>query len=262
MNSNIRQRFYTINALIYRDYRIRFNNSKFSFIGTLINPIGLVLIFLLIFGYIRVRSNPYMDQSLFLTIGIIQYGLFNEIAIRSTNLMQVYQPFFNYRVIQPLDLMFSRTIVGIAIQLIILLLLLFSIFFIKGKLVLENIPLLTLSFFSLSLFCCGLGMILFTIGYKNKFIAEKIIPIFFRPLFLLSGTIFSLYSIPQKFHKFFTWNPIFQANELSRHALDSNYYLYDGISITYLIYCSLFIFILGLITYFINLKTLKSKDNS
>ena len=72
MKKTLQQNLNVINALIYRDYRIRFNNSKFSFIGILLNPVGQVIVFLLIYVFIRVRTNPYMDSSLFLTIGIVQ----------------------------------------------------------------------------------------------------------------------------------------------------------------------------------------------
>ena len=148
MKKTLQQNLNVINALIYRDYRIRFNNSKFSFIGILLNPVGQVIVFLLIYVFIRVRTNPYMDSSLFLTIGIVQYGLFNEIGIRSQNIMNIYTALFNYRLVEPIHLLISRFVVGVALQLLILIIILQSIFFIKGEIIFENIPLFAISFFN------------------------------------------------------------------------------------------------------------------
>ena len=260
MKKTLQQNLNVINALIYRDYRIRFNNSKFSFIGILLNPVGQVIVFLLIYVFIRVRTNPYMDSSLFLTIGIVQYGLFNEIGIRSQNIMNIYTALFNYRLVEPIHLLISRFVVGVALQLLILIIILQSIFFIKGEIIFENIPLFAISFLALSFYSFGIGSILLVLNYKKKFLSEKIVPLLFRPYFLLSGTIFSLYAIPQKFHKYLTWNPLLQANELSRHALTGDYFLFDGISLSYLIISSIAILTIGIILYSLNYKDLNSND--
>ena len=260
MKKTLQQNLNVINALIYRDYRIRFNNSKFSFIGILLNPVGQVIIFILIYVFIKLRTNPYMDASLFLTIGVVQYGLFNEIGIRSQNIINIFTALFNYRLIEPIHLLISRFVVGVALQLLILIIILQSIFFIKWEIILENIPLLAISFLSVSFYSFGIGTILLILDYKKKFLSEKVIPLFFRPYFLTSGVIFSLYAIPQKFHKFLTWNPILQANELSRHALTQDYLLFDGISLSYLIISSISVLSVGIIFYSLNYKDLKSND--
>lgn len=260
MKKTLQQNLNVINALIYRDYRIRFNNSRFSFFGILLNPVGQVIIFLIIYLFIRIRTNPYMDAALFLTIGIVQYGVFYEIGIRSQNIMSIYTALFNYKLIEPIDLLISRFIVGLALQILILITILQSIFFIKGEFILENIPLLAVSFLSLSFYSFGMGAIFLVLNYKNKFLSEKILPLIFKPYFLLSGTLFSLYAIPQRFHKFLTWNPLLQANELSRHALTENYFLFDGISLTYLIISSTTILVFGIIVYALSFKDLNSND--
>ena len=123
----------------------------------------------------------------------------------------------------------------------------------------QNVPLLALSYISLTLFSFGLGIIIMILGYKNKFLSEKVIPIFYRPIFLISGTIISMFNIPPNLYKFFTWNPILQANEISRNALTENYVLYDGISLGYLLMVSIIILFLGIISYKSNFKILKSK---
>ena len=156
MKNKLEEKINVINALIYRDYRVRFNTSKKSFVGSLLNPVGLVVIFLVIYVFIRARSNPYIDTSLFLTIGIIQYGLFFEIALRSVNIMDLYSGFFNYKVIQPIDVLIARTLVAFSLQTLILIILLQLIFFIKGEIIMQNVPLLALSYLSLTFFSFGL----------------------------------------------------------------------------------------------------------
>ena len=174
--------------------------------------------------------------------------------------MNIYSPLSNYRILEPLDLLISRYIVGVGLQLLILIIILQSIFFIKGSIILENIPLLAISFLSLSFYSFGMGIIFLVLNYKKKFLSEKIFPLLLRPYFLLSGVIFSLYRVPQKFHKFLTWNPILQANELSRNALTENYFLYDGISLIYLVISSISVLVLGIIIYSFNYKDLKSNN--
>ena len=124
----------------------------------------------------------------------------------------------------------------------------------------QNVPLLALSYLSLTFFSFGLGIIMMILGYKNKFLTEKILPIFYRPIFLISGTIISLFNIPPNLYKYFTWNPILQANEISRNALTENYVLYDGISLIYLLLVSIVFLSIGLISYKSNFKILKSNN--
>ena len=93
-----------LRALIYREFIGRASLVKFGYLGILIEPLGVMAIFLAIFTLIRRRGGSEdLGVLLFLISGIVIYTLFNAIAIRSMNSMDANSSLFFYRQVQPID---------------------------------------------------------------------------------------------------------------------------------------------------------------
>ena len=74
-----------VRSLTYRELITRASLVKFGYIGLFLEPLGVMIIFLIIFSVIRRRNvGGNLDVLLFLISGIVLYTLFNAIAIRST----------------------------------------------------------------------------------------------------------------------------------------------------------------------------------
>ncbi len=247
-----------IRALIYRELKTRISQIRFGIFGVFLEPIGVFIIFCLIFSIIR-GQRPDIDIELFLACGIVLYSMFQAIAIRSINAMQANEALFFYRPVKPIDTVLARTFVESGLFGIVFIVLISLIFLYKEIWVLDNFPLLFASYLGLAVFSFGLGLILMIIGHKFP-ISRQILPILIRPLWLISGVIFGISRIPYNLRPFVTWNPILQAIELTRYAFTQNYNVpIDTIFLGYLWNVALCVTTFGIFIYLRNEKYLLTR---
>ena len=249
-----------LSALQYRELKTRISNVKFGFIGLILQPTGVLILFLIIFGIIRQRGVGDLDPKfapIFLLCGIINYTLFFETVIRSLNSIQANQALFFYRQVKPIDTILSRSYVETMIFGIIYILLVIGIFLVFETFYLDSLPALLISYLLLAITSFASGTFLMIAAHRYEIIRTLVI-FLQRPAFLLSGVFFSINDIPARVRPWLSWNPILQAIEISRKAFNKNYYLDSNIvSIKYLFSFSLVSCALALWVYFNNLKILR-----
>ena len=247
-------------ALKYRELKTRISRTNYGFFGLLLQPIGVLLIFLLIFGFVRRRGVGLTDPSflpIFLLCGIIHFSLFSEIVIRSLNSMQANKELFFYRQVKPIDTVFTRAYLETIIYGLVFIILLITNFIIFEFFLLDNLPLIFVSYILLALTSFGLGTIFMVGGHRYPFL-KTIISFIQRPLFLLSGIFFSINDLPPKIIPWLSWNPILQAIELSRNGFNEKYILNPSIiSLKYLISFTFITCTIGFWVYFNNLRILR-----
>ncbi len=249
-----------LDALRYRELKTRISKTKFGFFGLLLQPIGVLLLFLFIFGFIRRRGVGNLDPSfvpIYLLCGIIHFTLFSEIVIRSLNSMQANSPLFIYRQVKPIDTLLSRAYLEIIIYVFVFIIMITGVFLIFETFLLDNLPLVFVSYILLALTSFGLGTIFMVAGHRYE-ILKIIIPFIQRPLFLTSGIFFSIKDLPPKIIPWLSWNPVLQAIELSRSGFNEKYILDPSIiSLKYLFSFSLISCVVGFWVYFNNLRILR-----
>ena len=79
-------------------------------LGVFIEPLGVIAVFLLIFGFVR-GTSPGIDIILFLACGVILYTMYVNISIRSLNSMRANEELFFYRPVKPIDTVIARSLV-------------------------------------------------------------------------------------------------------------------------------------------------------
>ena len=248
-----------LRALIYREFISRASLVKFGYIGILLEPLGVMAIFLSIFALIRRRGgSEELGVLLFLISGIVIYTLFNAIAIRSMNSMDANSSLFFYRQVKPIDTIFSRTIVEIVIYSVVFIILVTIAFLIRESFFISDFALLIVSFISIAITSMGVGIFLMIARFRYEWV-KSVVQFLMRPLWFLSGVFFSLNDIPQNFRPYISWNPILQSIELTRHSFANSYPLSEAISLTYLIQCSLIVLTISLWLYDKNNRILRTK---
>lgn len=236
---NFRIQKNVVNALIYRELKTRISNVRFGVFGLFIEPLGVLTVFLLIFSLLRGARND-IDTALFLTVGIVFFTLFNEIAIRSIRSIEANEALFFYKAVKPIDTVIARAIVETCLYSIVLIILILVIFFLKGIWTLDKFFIITSSFLTLSLFSFNIGLLLMVAGHKYPII-KQLVPLFLRPLWFTSGIFFSINQIPTGIRDWLSWNPILQSIEIARNGLTENYIIDPGIiSFQYFIWISFF----------------------
>ena len=248
-----------LRALIYREFIGRASLVKFGYLGILIEPLGVMAIFLVIFTLIRTRgANEELGVLLFLITGIVIYTLFNAIAIRSMNSMDANSSLFFYRQVQPIDTVYSRTIVEVVIYSVVFIILVTIAFLIRESFIMSDFALLIVSFISISIFSLGVGIFLMIATFRYEWV-KSVVQFLLRPLWFISGVFFSLNDIPQNIRPYLSWNPILQSIELTRHSFSKSYLLNESVSLAYLIQISLFVLTVSLWLYDKNHRILRTK---
>ena len=101
-----------IRGLYYRELITRISRVRFGLFGILIEPIGLIVIWLLFFGFRRgFRPVFSLDLIIFLVTGNIIFVLFNSISRRAIDAIKSNQALFYYSRVKPFDTLIARTLV-------------------------------------------------------------------------------------------------------------------------------------------------------
>ena len=248
-----------IRGLYYRELLTRISKLRFGIIGILIEPIALICIFLLIFGFRRGFVPVFsLDLIIFLTVGNIIFELFSSISRRSIDSIDANQALFYYSRVKPFDTICARALVEINSYGVLYVIIVLGYFYYKNIWIVNNLPLILLNYILISIFAIGLGLIFMTAGRRYNY-TKEVISVIFRPLYFLSGTFFSLASLPEWIKPWLAWNPILHAIELSRKGFSEFYLLDPLISLTYLIKITIITLFLGLLIYVRNERILLTK---
>ena len=222
----------TVKALFFRELRTRFGKFRMGYLWAIIEPAAHLLVLLSIFSFIMHRTMRDVSFPVFLLNGIILYLIFSSIVNRSIGAIEANKGLFNYRPVKPIDTVLSRTFLESVIYLNVYVLLMGCIWVTGEHFVLLDMLQLALSWCLMILFSCSIGIIVMTIGsIFNE--THKILPILLKPFYFVSGVMFPLQSIPEKYWPFLLWNPILHAVELSREAIIPGY-VSVGVSVDYL----------------------------
>lgn len=219
-------------ALFLREIRTRFGKYQLGYAWALIEPVGLTAIMIVIFSALGHPGYAGIDFTVFLSVGVITYGLFSEISNRSIKALEANSTLFNYRPIRPIDTVLARALLELVLHAAVLFVLLGLYWLFGGKVVVGDMPKLLLVYLLLTAFSTGIGILymLITDLYSD---AEKVLPLVTRPLFFISGIFFSLESVPRDYWPLLLWNPIFHAIEMAREALSDGFRV-PGVSMAYL----------------------------
>ncbi len=234
-------------ALMMREMKTRFGVYRLGYLWALLEPGIHIAVFAIIFGFIAQRTMPGINFIVFLTTGIIPWLMFNSMLSRGMSAVSANQGLFSYRQVKPMDSILARMILeGIIYSSIYLFILL--IFIWSGVDISIEDPLKVIAaFLLLFLFSYGLSTIMCIVVTQAPEV-KKLVPIFLRPLYFMSGIFFSIESIPQEYRAYLMWNPVMQTNELSRDAFFTAYQTPEG-SWSYLALCAAVALIFGLALY-------------
>src|SRR5690349_23563556 len=72
------------------EFQARYRNSLFGALWTVLNPLSMIIVYTVIFSHIMRARLPGVDDgmaySIYLCAGLLTWGLFAEITVRSQNM--------------------------------------------------------------------------------------------------------------------------------------------------------------------------------
>lgn len=216
-----------VDALVYRELRTRVSDVKGGFLGVLVQPLGLIAIWVIFLGVINAHRGGSLNIVLFLGSGTVLFTIFSQIANRSTTAMEANEALLFYKPVKPIDTVVARTITETGLYTCCLLVICVGTWIVLDQVYMSN---LGLFFFTILLAACigfSTGLIFMTAthlmpGFKQ---AASWIP---RILWFLSGVPFRYWIFPPSTRIFFVWNPMMHIIELNRKSMSDDYFTPDA----------------------------------
>lgn len=211
-------------ALMLREIVHRLFSARGAWAWLLVEPLFHATYLTVIYTVIRVRTVGGIDTVIWLLSGLMGYFLFNRTANQVSGALSSNRPLFSYRQVKPFDTVFARALLEGALMTIISV----AVFFgaaMMGHVLLPDSPLIVLLAYSSAwLIGLGWGMIVSVARDLVPELATLIDVIISRPLYLISGVILPIASLPPQIREWLMLNPLAHALESIRVGIATHYH--------------------------------------
>jgi len=216
-----------VDALVYRELRTRVSDVKGGFLGVLVQPLGLIAIWVIFLTAINAHRGGSLNVVLFLGSGIILFTIFSQIVSRSITAMEANEALLFYKPVKPIDTVIARTISETGLYTCCLLVICVGTWIVLDQVYMSNLGLFFFTILLAASIGFSTGLIFMTIshlvpGFKQ---AAFWIP---RILWFLSGVPFRYWVLPPWTRAFFVWNPLMHIIELNRKSMSDDYFTPDA----------------------------------
>ncbi|MFM9381085.1 ABC transporter permease [Pseudomonas sp. UV AK001] len=195
---------------VQREFQSRYRNSLLGALWPVFNPLSMIIVYTVIFSHIMRARLPGVDDSMaysvYLCAGLLAWGLFSEITLRSQTMFldnaNLLKKISFPRICLPVIVLCNAAInFAIIIGLFLGFLLITGRW--PGMALLALIPLIALQM----LFCAGLGMIL---GVLNVFFRDvgQLFAICLQFWFWLTPIVYPMSILPEWVQRLLQLNPL------------------------------------------------------
>jgi len=243
-----------VDALVYRELRTRVSDVKGGFLGVLIQPMGLIAIWMIFLSLINTQRGGTLNVTLFLASGIILFTIFSQITNRSLTSMEANEALLFYKPVKPIDTVIARSICETGLYTCCLIIICVGTWIWLDQVIMSNLGLFFFTIILMSLIGFSTGLIFMVAGHIAPGFKQAglWIP---RILWFLSGVPFRYWFLPPWTKVFFIWNPLMHVIELNRSSMSDDYFTPDA-NLTYAVSTTLFLLCLSLWVYYNNERKL------
>lgn len=235
-------------ALIVREAHARVGGQWVGAIWTLFEPLTHTLLFVVLYGVFMGREAPAGEYPVFLATGMIPFFFFQNLGNRLMDGIEANRGLFAYRQVQPVDVLTARAAIEFGMNLLVFV---FTMSFL-GWLGFAALPNDALAMIGVNLllaaFGASFGLLMASLTYDRPRVRSMVRMTMF-PLYLSSGVMFQVDTLPREYINWLLWNPMLHLVELSRHAFIPAYQPTDGVNAFYPLLMTLVILAWGLLLY-------------
>ncbi len=232
-------------ALFLREAVSRLSAGRAAWLWLLLEPVINVTYMLVIYTVIRVHAVGGIDTAVWLMVGMLGFFMFRRTAAQTMNGIGANRALFTYRQVKPVDSVLVRA--GLEGFLMILIsIILFSGAALFGLDIIPADPLAVLEAF-FGLWMIGLGFGLAT-SVAVELVPEmgRLIGFILMPLYVISGVMLPIGSVPQPYRDYLLLNPIAHGLEAVRLGFAPHYHAVPELSIPYIYGFAMVTIFLGL----------------
>lgn len=233
-------------ALLMREALRRFFAFRGAWAWLLVEPLFHAAYLTLIYTVVRVKTVGGIDTVVWLLSGLMGFFLFRRTFEQVCLALRANRPLFSYRQVKPFDTFFVRALLEGVVMAVIT----FSIFFaatLFEHVFFPDAPLtVLLAFLSAWLMGFGWGLIM---AIAEGLVSElgTLIDLLTRPLYLISGVVFPLSSLPPQIRDWLMLNPLAHVLENIRLGFASHYHAVPETDLTYTFLAALVLVFMGLL---------------
>ncbi|MGL6260690.1 ABC transporter permease [Vibrio sp. WXL210] len=203
-------------AIFLREIKSRFND-KFGISWAVIQPVSFIFILSFMRGRLDGGESHSMPTFVFIVYGMISIQLFLMTLSSAANSFKKNKPLFAFRQVQPIASTIAVVGFDLLVKMAVILSVVIAMFFLEIEIKVHDPIGVLRNFIMLWLLATSIG-ILFALARSYVPEVDKLRVMIQRPLLFISGVFFSLQDIPKEMWKYFDWNPIVHAIELSRQS--------------------------------------------
>ncbi len=237
------QKLRVLAALILREMSTQYGRSWGGYFWAVGEPAASVLLLAVIFGY-ALRTPPLGNSfAVFYATGVIPFFLFNAVATSVASTVQQNKGLLSYPVVTALDTVLARTAMEVLTYVTVSIVLFPLLIWFDHAVVSVNLVAAAMGMLMAAMLGMGIGCIN-AVAFAFFPTWRNIWSVLRRPLFILSGILFTYDMTPAGFRDWIWWNPIIHFIGQMRMGF---YRSYDGdyISWIYVFGISLSLFVVG-----------------
>lgn len=212
-----------LHALIIRETRTRFGESRLGYGWALIEPVLHILMLSLVFS-VMMRGQPPIGRYFFIFYytGIIPYHLFVHTSSNMTYGIVSNGSLLQLPLVSTFDVVLARGLLELATDLVVAVVLLAGFTAIGLRAVPRDFGGCAAALLAIWLFACGVGFInaVVTAFWKGW---DKIWAQIIRVLYFVSGIFYVPAEMPDRVRHILAWNPVLQAVDWFRESFFENY---------------------------------------
>lgn len=235
-------------AIFLREALDRLFGMRAAWFWLLVEPVLHIGFVASVWSLIRRHAAGGIDIAVWITVGMLAFFLFRRTAIQVMYAIDCNRPFFVYRQVKPFDTAIVRGALEAFLMAIISMVILL-IGGLLGHAAVPKDPLLVITAVA-GLWLLGVGYgLLASVLMKLVPESEHILNILMLPLYLISGVIWPVSSLPQPYRNILMLNPIVHGLEAVRQGFVPYYHAVTGASLGYIYAIALIAIFLGLMLY-------------
>jgi capsular polysaccharide transport system permease protein len=213
----------TVVALMLREMATTYGRSPGGYIWALVEPIGGIAILTIIFSIFMHKPVLGTNFALFYATAYLPFMLYSGLATKLAQAIQYSKPLLSYPAVTYVDAIFARFLLNTLTHLVIFAIVIVGIHLIYGLRATLDMPSIILSLAMAA--ALGLGVGTMNCLLRSQFpMWDTIWSILNRPLFIISGVLFLLDSVPAQMRGWLWYNPLIQMTGEMRQGFYPTYH--------------------------------------
>ena len=210
-------------ALIYRELKTRFGQTRVGFFSAFIEPIIHILVIFSIWGVLgRFAGGSAIDPLIFIATGLFPFFMFRDTVMKITKCVSANKALLTFPQIKILDFALARALLELMTYSVVFFIFLIAADFVGYRVEVFDINRVFGGMFLIWLTGCGAGLALMPFTGMFQFV-DTLIGVAMRFLYFTSGVLFAIDRLPKEIRDYLSYNPIIHIVEYIRSGFFRGY---------------------------------------